>query len=301
MAISLDIPSDDVITLEEYIDHVNRNVDLLDIESIAASGKKFRALMNNRRIVTDMLNRQLKNWDAFQGGNSYTAQTFMLGGGNGFFVRVNIWTPPSHLGEIRDSEQENFYYQVPHDHNFTFMTGGYLGQGYETSIWEYEHDRLIGVRGEPVELRFLENTSLPAGKIMIYRKSVDVHSQGYAKDFSISLNLMVIPNETVMNRATQFIFDTEKNTVRTTISSSSGRVLMCDLAKHVGDANTSSLLDALAQNHADSRVRASSTKSLAAMHPDQADSIYTRGTRDKHPYVRHLSATALDELARAHA
>ncbi len=67
---------------------VKHNVDLLDLDSIAASAPQFRALMNNRKLITGVLNKQLQDWGTFQAGNTYTAQTFMLGFSPGFFVRV---------------------------------------------------------------------------------------------------------------------------------------------------------------------------------------------------------------------
>jgi hypothetical protein len=130
MALSFSIDTPEVLELDEYIEFVKRNVDLLDVESIAASAPKFRALMNNRKLITDILNRQLQDWETFQAGNTYTAQTFMLGAAPGFFVRANIWAPLSENPEVRAAETQNFYYLVPHDHNFSFMTGGYLGSGY---------------------------------------------------------------------------------------------------------------------------------------------------------------------------
>lgn len=295
MALSFAIETDEVVELNEYIEYVQKHVDLLDTESIAASAPKFRALMNNRKLITGVLNRELADWKTFQGGNTYTAQTFMLGSAPGFFIRVNIWAPPSTIPEVRAAEAQNFYYLVPHDHNFTFMTGGYLGAGYRTSIWEYDHANIAGIKGERVDLRFLERTSLPAGKIMMYRKSVDVHSQEHADEFSISLNLMVLPDETVTNRANQMIFDTANNTVKSVLSSSAGRVMLCDLAHHVGDGETAGLLDSLSTIHPDSRVRATCIRSLVKMHPDQAESIFERATKDPHPYVRHLGAQALEK------
>lgn len=293
MALSFEIETPEVLELDEYIDYVKRNVDLMDVDSIAESAPKFRALMNNRKLLTGVLNRQLQDWGTFQEGNTYTAQTFMLGGAPGFFVRVNIWAPPSEIPEVRAAEAQNFYYLVPHDHNFTFMTGGYLGSGYRTMIWEYDHSKLAGVRGEPAELQFLEHTSLPAGKIMVYRKSIDVHSQEHADEFSISLNLMVIPEETMMNRANQFIFDTEKGVVRSALSSTAGRVMVCDLARHVGDDTTAGLLDALSTKHPDSRVRGACVRSLVKLLPAEAEAVYERAAADPHPYVRHLGEKAL--------
>jgi len=294
VALTFNIESTEQLALEEYVYYVKDNVDLLDQDSIASSAPKFRALLNNRKLITDVLNRELQDWGTFQQGNSYTAQTFMLGLAPGFFLRVNIWTPLSKIPEVRAAESQNAYYTIPHDHNFTFMTGGYIGSGYRTRIWEYDQTKVAGVRGESVDLRFLEDTSLPVGKVMLYRKSLDVHSQEHADEFSASLNLMVIPDETVTNRANQLIFDANKGIVTSTMSSSAGRVMVCDLARYVGNSETAGLLDSLSTKHPDSRVRGSCIRSLVNMHPEASEAIFERASRDSHAFVRLLGTQGLE-------
>ena len=34
-----------------------------------------------------------------------------------------------------------FFYHVPHDHNFSFLTVGYLGPGYWSEYYEYDYER----------------------------------------------------------------------------------------------------------------------------------------------------------------
>ena len=293
MALSFSIDTDQILELDEYVDYVKHNVDLLDLDSIAASAPQFRALMNNRRVITDVINQQLTDWSTFQAGNTYTAQTFMLAFSPGFYLRANIWAPLSDIPEIRAAESQNYYYMIPHDHNFSFMTGGYLGSGYRTAIWEYDHETIAGVRGEKVDLRFLEHTSLPEGKIMVYRKSIDVHHQEHADEFSISLNLMVIPDETVTNRSNQFIFDSDAGSLKSVLSSSAGRIAFCELAQHVGDSKTAGLLDELSTLHPDSRLRGACIRSLTKMFPGDSESIFERASRDKHPYVKQLGVRGL--------
>lgn len=129
---------------------------------------------------------------------------------------------------------------------------------------------------------------------MIYRKSVDVHAQEHADEFSISLNLMIIPNETVTGRANQLIFDSEKDTIKSTLSSSSGRIMVCDLAQYIGDSETAELLDYLAVRHPDSRTRGACIRSLVKMLPDDAERVYRRVAHDSHAYVKHLGESGLE-------
>ena len=62
------IESTEQLALEEYVYYVKDNVDLLDQDSIASSAPKFRALLNNRKLITDVLNRELQDWGTFQQG-----------------------------------------------------------------------------------------------------------------------------------------------------------------------------------------------------------------------------------------
>ena len=104
MAITIDCTTDRVISLEEYVDHVSHHVDVYDLEALRESAPWLKALGNNRRFLTERLNRELSDWRSFQPSNAYTAQTFMLGKGEGFFVRANIWVPPSSDPGIREFE-----------------------------------------------------------------------------------------------------------------------------------------------------------------------------------------------------
>jgi hypothetical protein len=294
VALAFLLDSSDVIGLDEYLEYVGAGVDLQDLDSVAASAPKFRALMNDRKLVTGLLNRQLDDWGTFQAGNTYTAQTFVLGVGDGFFVRANIWSPPARNAEVGAAEAANFSYLIPHDHNFTFMTGGYLGSGYRTSIWEYDYAKLAGVKGEFAGLRFLEHTSLPSGKIMVYRKSIDVHSQEHADEFSISLNLMIMPRDATLNAANQYIFDVEAGTIKSIASQTTGRVSICELAQHVGDSTTAGLFDSLSVRHPDPQIRAASIRSLVNMLPAEAEAVFERASRDGAALVRELGIAGLE-------
>ena len=154
MALTLETDTHAAITLEEYVDYVSREVDPDDEASIIASAHMLRALANNRRVIGDYLTAELQSWKTFQPTNSYTAQTLMLAQRGRFAVRANIWEPPGSSPELRAHQKALYYYQVPHDHNFSFLTVGYVGPGYETLIYERDPDAIVGVPGESVDLRF---------------------------------------------------------------------------------------------------------------------------------------------------
>ncbi len=254
MALTIDSQTTEVISLEDYREHVIHRVNVRDLDSVCASASKLRALANNKTFLIEHFNQSLRDWRNFQVANSYTAQTLILGSGPDFVIRANIWTPPTEDTNLRNEQKNLFVYDVPHDHNFSFLTIGYFGPGYETTIYEYDPKSVTGKIGEKVDLRFLETTTLPTGKMMLYRMSRDIHSQNYPTSLSISLNLLLAPPET--NQREQFLFDLESSRIaQYARNSASTRLTMCRIARHIGDARTASLLDELSRKHGSPRVR----------------------------------------------
>lgn len=280
MALTFEIDDNRAISLEEYVSYVRSNVDTNEIDSIAASAPMFRRLLNNRELITDKVNQDLRVWRDFQSGNTYTAQTLLLWMDETFFVRANVWTPPSVHRSVAEKEQDLFFYGRAHDHNFTFMTGGYLGSGYETHIFEYDPSAVNGERYQRLDLQFLETTRLPTGKIMVYRESRDIHEQGYPEDYSISLNLMTQREAKLMPRARQLFFDLSSGTVTDAIDTEGGRAMMTSIAKLVGDATTASLLADICETHPSVSVRAQAFDALASLEPGRRDEVAAWRARD---------------------
>src|SRR5262249_58797067 len=120
------------------------------------------------------LNAQLRGWRAWD-GRGYLSQTFQLGQAGDLYVRANIWHPRGQEPPTARVAGEMSLYGLPHDHAFSFLTVGYWGPGYRTAIYEYDRQRVVGRIGEAVDLTFLEETTLPIGKVMYYRACPDVH------------------------------------------------------------------------------------------------------------------------------
>jgi hypothetical protein len=218
VALTIDAATDRVITLEEYLRFVREEVDMESADSLIASGPMLRALANNRSFLAEEIHRQLLDWKRFQPGNSYVAEAFLLGKGPGFMVRANFWTPrPEGERERLIQERVNNGYWLAHDHNFSFLTVGYFGPGYETEIHAIDPGSFQGEVGEEVELTLLERTTLSIGKVMYYQARRDVHVQHHPKELSISLNLLVYRPERILER--QYYFDLERRRV---IGSSQG-------------------------------------------------------------------------------
>ncbi len=281
------------MSLEEYLEYIAEQVDLTDQESVLCSADALAALALDETLLATHVNDELRHWTDFQPGNAYSAQTLTLGGGRDFSVRANMWLPPS---PSDDGWEDHLYaYGLAHDHNFSFLTVGYYGSGYQTRIYEYDHDDVIGYPGEPVDLQFLERTSLPKGKVMYYRASTDVHTQEHPDEFSVSVNLLIVGAG--VRKANQYTFDLETSTVSGYVQNvGTGRVMLAYLARFFGNDRTAGLLDELSQTHPHPRLRWTAADSLATLDPARAAEVVERAASDLHPYVRMRAAAELEPL-----
>lgn len=296
MALTLTSDIQESVTLDEYIDYVAREVDVNDEASVIASAPMLQALANNRHFVAECLTDEIRSWQAFQLTNKYSAPTLVLANRGRFGIRANMWEPPAPTPELREYQKALYYYDIPHDHNFSFLTVGYVGPGYKTVIYERDPHAVIGIPGQKIELRFLEHTTLPQGKVMYYRASRDIHRQAPPEAFSLSLNLLV--SDPIPHRQDQYFFDLENGTVLDVgnAGSTASRVLACRLARYVGDGRTAEALELVAAVHPTPRVRATALESLAALAGSSARDVWRRGEADAHPLVQLVARQALDEI-----
>ena len=111
----------------------------------------LKQLANNRNFLADLMVAELKQRCEGQvRDNQYSAQVIMLhSASKNFIVRANFW-PALKDSVIRHSGTDPFFYGVPHDHNFSFLTVGYFGPGYWSDYYEYEYDEVVGYPGEEV-------------------------------------------------------------------------------------------------------------------------------------------------------
>src|SRR3546814_18676077 len=93
-----------------------------------------------------------------------------------YFIRANFWPGPRD-SIFKSSGSSPFFYHVPHDHNFSFLTVGYLGPGHWSEYYEYESDKVVGYPGEAVDTRYVEGWRLDEGKVMMYRAHSAVTQQ----------------------------------------------------------------------------------------------------------------------------
>jgi hypothetical protein len=286
MAITMMCARDDSLSLEEYVDYVRAHVDPRDLDSALASAPELRALANDRTFLVRRFNAQLCTYRTLTNLKGYAPHSFNLfTASTDFYVRANVWTRPAEEGARRALEERLFSYSSAHDHNFSFMTVGYAGPGYETEIFEYDYARVTGAVDERVDLTFLEATRLTPGKIMLYRASRDIHIQHPPPALSISLNLMLVDRESALHD--QFFFDLERQCISGYVTTTtSKRVSLLDIAKLIGDASTLDIVDTLAQAHPCRRTRLAATEACAALHPREASRFWARAAGDREELVR---------------
>ena len=283
--------TDRIVSLDELIDHVQTHVDLRDVDSICSVAPLLRGLANDRQLVVSRLNRQVR--ELFRGETIPSAQVIFLGKGRDFFLRANIWPSLADLSSGR-VYQDQFAYNLAHDHNYSFMTVGYHGPGYITELYEYDNSTVVGRVGETVELRFVQRVQFRAGMVMLYEAGRDVHTQLPPDEMSITLNLMISTPEVRLRD--QYFFDVQRGSLLDYPVESDGsrRVSMIRMAADVGDADTRQLLSDLASTHACRRTRLAAYEGLARLAPQDAEAVWRKAAADPEPLV---SETARARLA----
>ena len=273
MPLVIDNPCDEACTLPECIEALGElGFDPDDPASTAAAAGWLRRLANNREFLGDLLVERLSGAGGGDIASGYGPQAIVLSRpkhnrAGAAFLRAAIWpSPRDHV--FRTSGAASFVYGAAHDHNFDFLTVGYCGPGYASDYYEYDYDAVAGYPGEDAGLRFAGRSTLSPGKLMLYRRHVDVHSQLPPERLSVSVNVMRL--DPAQGWFDQYGFDLERGTVtrwlnplaseaflRVAVASGAGRAL--DYAAWVG------------ARHPSDRMRLASFEARAAMCKDAAD------------------------------
>lgn len=182
----------DAISVDELVDILaDHPVDVRDEDAFASIGPWLARLSRNRTFLAELAVAELKQRCRGQAaGNAYGAQVLLLRPPDGRFVlRANFWPAPGDRA-LRAAGRAAFFYDLPHDHNFPFLTVGHHGPGYWSDYYTYDVDAVSGVPGTHAGLRFVERAKLDPGKLMLYRMRRDVHVQLPPDAFSVSLNIL---------------------------------------------------------------------------------------------------------------
>jgi hypothetical protein len=273
--------------------------DPADEESFAAAGPLLKRLANNRAFLAELATAELKDRCTRQSlENRYSSQVLMLHrASEKYFIRANFWPSPRD-SLFKASGASPFFYHVPHDHNFSFLTVGYLGPGYWSEYYEYDFDKVVGLPGEKVDLRFVEKARLEPGKVMLYRAHRDVHDQLPADEMSVSINIMhATPALPFLD---QYRFDPKRCEIVSILNRSATEALLALAANH-GGGNARDLVESFAAGHPSDRIRFAALRELAAAEPELDAGLERlgEGTHCANPFVAAMSARELARI-RAH-
>ena len=287
----------DAIGLDELVQALNDDgFDPADEESFAAAAPLLRRLANNRDFLAELAVAELKDRCTRQSlENRYSSQVLMLHrASEKFFIRANFW-PSERDSVFKTSGTSPFFYHVPHDHNFSFLTVGYLGPGYWSEYYEYDFDKVVGLPGEKVDLRYVEKSRLEQGKVMLYRAHRDVHDQLPADDMSVSINIMEASNR--LPFLDQYRFDVKKCEIAGILTRTASEALLALAANHDG-GNARDLVESFAATHPCGRIRFAALRELAgaAGTVDKALETLARGAVSANPFVAGMSAREINQL-----
>jgi hypothetical protein len=215
---------------------------------------------------------------------AWGAQVVMLAPpGERFVLRAGLW-PGSADPMLADSGHDAFFYGVPHDHDFAFLTCGHLGPGYTSDEWEVDPATLAGLPGERVSLRSIGRHRLCPGEIRHYRAHRDIHRQHPPERFSVSLNLLA--RTPAHDWLGQYRYDTGQDRIAAALGHTPTELLF-ELSIRLG--NGIDLAVEAGRQHRDRRTRIAAWRALTAAAPDRLPSLLSR------------DSVAADRVLSAHA
>ncbi len=294
MTLAIDPGSQSPIELPDFLSAMEmRGFDPDEDAAYIDAAPFLGGLSANRAFLGNLLIAALKDRAAAQErDNGYGPQVIMLHRGPGWFLRANLW-PAADDALVRASGAERFFYGVPHDHNFSFLTVGHFGPGYWSDYYEHDGD-FIGVPAEPVRLRFVERSQLSEGRMALYRAHRDIHSQHPPGSLSVSLNIV----QGTAGRALldQYRFDVDRGLILEQLARSPIEPLLGFLTP-LGGAEGHELLEHFATRHPCQRIQFGAIRALADAAPDEHARRGHLERAANHPslYVAALARTALVE------
>jgi hypothetical protein len=297
MARAIACDATDAIELGDLVEALNdESFDPGEEESFAAVAPLLKRLANNRHFLAEMAVAELKDRCHRQTlENRYSAQVIMLHrAADKFFIRANFW-PSERDSVLKTSGTSPFFYHVPHDHNFSFLTVGYFGPGYWSEYYEYDYERVVGLPGEKVDLKFVEKTRLETGKVMLYRAHRDVHNQLPADDLSVSINIVEASNR--LPFLSQYRFDVKRCEIAGILTHTSSEALLALAANHDG-GNARDLVESFAARHPCDRIQLAAIRELAgsAANTDEGLETLARGAASANAFVAGMSRREMEKV-----
>src|SRR6266436_3050621 len=147
---------DHILQPDEYHEFVQAEIDLYDFDCLCESAWALKALANNRKFLGRAINRELKTYLDGGKNRSFNSNSIILFKAPSYTIRANIWAPLDPDPQKQRLEATAYSYFAFHDHNFHFVTVGYLGSGYESVIYRHEFKKDRGDLRAAVDLRYVE-------------------------------------------------------------------------------------------------------------------------------------------------
>jgi hypothetical protein len=282
------------LSLEDFKDAFHDSkVDVMDEDSMLDAVDMLKQLSNNRSFLAEVIHDRITQSIATGKPPELGMHTVVICRlRNHHYLRAVIW-PAEKDDSYARTGGDVFYYGMPHDHNFHFLTVGYFGPGYSSDYYEVEGDTSAWYPGAHVELKSMGRRSLGLGKMMLYRAYKDVHSQLPPSATSISLNIMANrPTGTLPN---QHIFDAQATRVAAIMQSRAAPAMFSTIAAVLGEASHDRLMGIAAQ-HPDPLTSFYALRSvaLAARSDQERLDVFTQGLDHEFPLVRAWSRQYLD-------
>jgi hypothetical protein len=246
-----------------------------DEHSLLHAAGWLRRLGNNRDFLAEIMLAELRERHREDdSASAYGPQVILLSPlGGECFLRANVW-PSVDEHMFRASGGGTFVYELPHDHNFDFLTVGYFGPGYWSDYYEYDYEAFAGAVGEPAGLRFVERSRLEPGKLLHYRAHRDVHSQLPPDALSVSLNVMHAGG--AQGWLDQYKFDLERNEIAGVLGTGASEVFL-RIAVGLGGAEAMDVAETFARGHPSDRMRLTALEAQAGiLDPVGRDELWRR-------------------------
>jgi hypothetical protein len=182
------------ISLEEFLDYLDTEIDFNDVASIKEAFPMLQKLAQDPDWYIEFLNKDLmQNMSSDEVfSNRYTSNSIILAESsvkNQYAIRANTWLPAG--DSLRQGTNKRFFAEdLLHDHTFDLMTVGLLGPGYKTEIFHYEYEDCVGYCGEAVEAFDRRSYQLERTSVLFMEKNSTIHRQLPPDEMSVSLNLM---------------------------------------------------------------------------------------------------------------
>ena len=287
----------EVIELGDLVEMLETGpFDARDEDNFASWGPALKKLANNRSFLGDIIIKELESRCGNQiETNRYTPQVILLHSRSAnFIIRANIW-PAMGDSMVRDSGTDPFFYGKAHDHNFSFLTVGYLGPGYWSEYYEYDYADVAGYVGEKVDLRYIEKSKLDEGKVMLYRIHRDVHLQLPADEMSVSLNILEAGART--HFLDQYRFDIENSEVTACVTRTATEALL-SLSAQIGGEEGQALVDDFAARHPHDQIRFHALRSRASTMEalDDRIELFERAARSDNRFISAMAKREAETL-----